>query len=360
MMIPILVGLFLLMFAAGDEKEKKELKDKLTPALQDVPPDLLRRLTRATAAGDASEMRAVAVALEQRGLVTAAADVRDAADQVDKIASIPEVANLPPGARPVPVPVLMPPDGAVPVTPKPVKPPPVAPPGVIDVSKPIDSVDDEAVPVVARPPAGAKPISTPGVWAPPSDALQGKAPFPAIPVVAKPPAGAKPVPVPVVAKPPPAAKPVPMKKPPPVAPKPIPVVAAPPPGAKPAPAPKPVPAPPPGARPVEPDPRVPDPTSLAGKTALMLYQSEPRKTVKDPALLGLYKTSTGVRGANTLYGKGTAQSLMVRGIVPPTPWDWPASGAAAAKKSYKNELLYKARTDKAREEEWLQAAAAVK
>jgi hypothetical protein len=92
----------------------------------------------------------------------------------------------------------------------------------------------------------------------------------------------------------------------------------------------------------------------------MLYNSAPSGPPKDVAMLTAYKKSVGLKDAGHLYGPGTGKSLVIRGVIPPTPWDWPASGTAAYKKEYRDNLLYMGNVkDKARKAEWLAAAAKV-
>lgn len=102
---------------------------------------------------------------------------------------------------------------------------------------------------------------------------------------------------------------------------------------------------------------VPDPDSLAGKTATMLYQSG-TGPASNISLLVQYKKSVGLDDTR-LYGPGTGKSLMTRGIVPPTPWDWPSKDTLKSKKDYKANLTYMSTKDKARKTQWLAAAAQV-
>lgn len=182
------------------------------------------------------------------------------------------------------------------------------------------------VPVVLVPPPGATPVVTP-----PGPPPMGPTPKAPEVITVRPPAPKKPAG---------AGKP-------PEAPRPVIVVPAPPVGA--------VPVPPPAAG-ID---LIPDMTSLAGRTALMLYESG-NGPAKDPALLAAYKKSVGLKDPGHLYGPGTAKSLMVREIVPPVPWDWPARDKAKSVKDLVDNLNYKARKDPARSEEWAQAAKAVK
>lgn len=121
---------------------------------------------------------------------------------------------------------------------------------------------------------------------------------------------------------------------------------------------------PPGSTPLPPGAaqhvplHVPDPTSQAGQVALMLYESAPRGPVKSPGMLGAYKSATGVLGKPELYGRGTAQSLMARGIVPPVPWDW-VKPADADKAQMAREFSAMAKSDPSRATEWNKRASEV-
>lgn len=110
--------------------------------------------------------------------------------------------------------------------------------------------------------------------------------------------------------------------------------------------------------PVSYDEQIPDKATLVGRTALMLYQSG-RGPANDIALLTAYKKSVGLKDSGKLYGPGTAKSLMGRGIVPPTPWDWPKNKKKSVK-ALAAQYKYKASQDSARREEWLQAVTALK
>lgn len=266
-----------------------------------IPPSVLSRMVAALATGNSAEIRRVASQLEREGFPTQASELRAAADALDAAKSVPV-----PGP---PVRVVAPPPGAVPVAPPKV----ITPPGL------------------TRPPGSPPPFVPPEVRRP------------------KRPKARKP-------KPKPAPRlPAPITKPPPIFTR-LPVPARPPVKVK---------RPPPGAIPVPPPPRpkhppgaIPDKATLIGKTALMLWESAPGP-VRDVALLTRYKKSVGLRDPGRLYGPGTAKSLMARGIVPPTPWDWPRNRKKAAKDLSDN-YKFKARQDKARREEWLQAAADLK
>lgn len=138
------------------------------------------------------------------------------------------------------------------------------------------------------------------------------------------------------------------------------LVTMPPPGAVPVKIPTLTPKPPVKAQPPKaryPRGAIPDLSTLTGKTALMLWESAPAGPVRDPELLAAYKKAVGLKQTD-LYGPGTAQSLMGKGIVPPTPWDWAASASARRDQAKKlqGQYKYKATQDKARGEEWLQAA----
>lgn len=104
------------------------------------------------------------------------------------------------------------------------------------------------------------------------------------------------------------------------------------------------------------DPRIiPDPLSLAGRVTAMLWASSDEQEVLDVPLLGSYKRSTGVLGRAELYGPGTAQSLISRGNVPPTPWDWPQP-EELAKTEYRAGLEFRAREEPERADLWVAAA----
>ena len=121
---------------------------------------------------------------------------------------------------------------------------------------------------------------------------------------------------------------------------------------------KPAPTPPPAEEEEVSTVLVPDQKSLAGQTAVMLYRSH-GGPVKDIPLLQQYKKSVGLSDT-TLYGPGTGQSLMTRGIIPPTPWDWPPTDTKTHRTKYKNNLLYMGNIkDTARKTEWHAAAAKI-
>lgn len=86
----------------------------------------------------------------------------------------------------------------------------------------------------------------------------------------------------------------------------------------------------------------------------MLSQST--QGTHNAAMLGEWKRQVGVLGPAAAYDVSTAASLIARGIVPPTPWDWKGQ---EDKRRYRKQLLSMAQADKARAEEWQQAASAV-
>ena len=189
------------------------------------------------------------------------------------------------------------------------------------------------------------PIVPIPVLSPPPNAVPIKTPPPATkpPIkVTKPPVNAIPVPPPTIV----TTMPVPAKSPAVI------VVDKPPPDAVP------VPAPATGAPPNV----IPDTATLAGKVALMLYESAPNGPVRDVPLLTAWKQKVGLKDAGHLYGAGTAKSLMLKEIVPPTPWDWPSDSTRRNNlvKDLIGNYKYKASKDAARREEWLAAAADVK
>lgn len=205
--------------------------------------------------------------------------------------------------------------------------------------------------------ANALPLPIPkppiSVVAPPPNAVPVPKPPGPPPVKPKPkptPGGPPPfVPPPISNAPPIVIDPI-VTAPPIVIPKPPILVTEPPPNA--------LPVPTPPAAPPFPVGAIPDKATLAGKTALMLWESSPGP-VRDVPLLTAYKKSVGLKDPGHLYGPGTAKSLMVREIVPPTPWDWPSNRKKFAKDLHDN-YKFKATRDPARREEWLRAAAELK
>lgn len=257
-----------------------------------VPPSVLARMVAALATNNPAEIRRVATELEREGFPTQASELRSAADAIDAARQLPIPG---PPVRTPPPKVVTPPG----LTRPPGSPPPFVPPEVRRPKK------RRKAPPVKPPRTVINPPGIPGgVRTPPPV-------FTRLPVPPRPPVKVK--------RPPPGAIPV-----------------------------------PPPARPKHPPGAIPDQATLVGKTALMLWESAPGP-VRDVALLTRYKKSVGLKDPGRLYGPGTAKSLMGRGIVPPTPWDWPRNRKKAAKNLSDN-YKFKARQDKARREEWLQAA----
>lgn len=215
MFIALIIGLLLLIFASrpGGEQVSKDLG----PSLEGVPVGLMARIAAATAAADADRLRALAEELQDLGHDDAAREVRQAADQIDRMKSIPNVPQPPPGSVEIPAPVIVAPPNAVPITepetPVSIEPPELRSPGLPPlVSEPpagsvplpetvADVVDDVAegikdiltpkpkpIPVVAAPPPDAVEIPDPDIIIP--------SPMPKAPVlVPSPPPGAVEVPV---------------------------------------------------------------------------------------------------------------------------------------------------------------------
>jgi hypothetical protein len=99
---------------------------------------------------------------------------------------------------------------------------------------------------------------------------------------------------------------------------------------------------------------------LAGQLALMLRSRG--KGREDRAMVKRFQSLNPEAGkADGLYGPKTARVLGDQyGIVPPTPFYWPAVNAVAAKADYRAWLVSRARRDAPRAQEWEAAAKAVR
>jgi peptidoglycan hydrolase-like protein with peptidoglycan-binding domain len=94
----------------------------------------------------------------------------------------------------------------------------------------------------------------------------------------------------------------------------------------------------------------------AGAVTRMLYASGPHGPAKDVGVLRRYKREAGVLTPGNLYDVPTARSLVARGIVPPTPFEFSSHDE---RKRYAAELRWRAARDPARREEWSQALSAL-
>ena len=97
---------------------------------------------------------------------------------------------------------------------------------------------------------------------------------------------------------------------------------------------------------------------LAQETALHLKFATKGK--EDQSLVKRYQADNqpDAGAVDGKYGPKTALTMIRYGLVPPTPFYWPAD-ATTAKRNYKNQLLAEAQRDPVRAQEWSQAAAAV-
>ncbi len=101
-------------------------------------------------------------------------------------------------------------------------------------------------------------------------------------------------------------------------------------------------------------PIITDPRKLLAVQLHKHLLSHPKGT-EDRSLVKAFQQQEGLKPSG-FYGPGTGKAFIKYAIVPVKPYFWPKSGQAASKANYRQNLLFQAKQDPARADEWIAAA----